>query len=135
MLRAGDTVLGSLESDVLELLWKHGEADAKDVHAALGRARGITLNTVQSAMKRLFEKDLLRRRKVAHAHVYSARVTREQLSQTVLGDVVEKLLAGQPNAMMAAFVDMADRAGPDHLDALERMVAERRAERAKRGSR
>jgi len=123
---------------VLEHLWTIGAADAKAVHDALGKGRGITLNTVQSAMKRLFEKRLLDRDKVSHAHVYRARVTREELGRDLLGGVVARLLRGEGSAMVAAFVDLADRAGDEHLDELSRLVEARRRERAasaRRGAR
>ena len=63
-------VLGALESSVLDYLWEHGGGTAKTVHAAVGRRRGITVNTVQSTLKRLYDKGLLTRKKVSHAHVY-----------------------------------------------------------------
>ncbi len=131
MLRAGQTSLGELESAVLEHLWRFGPADAKTVHDALGRGRGITLNTVQSAIKRLFEKRFLDRDKVSHAHVYRARVSREELGRDVLSGVVERLMRGEGSAMVAAFVDLVDRAGDEHLDELSRLVEARRAARAK----
>jgi len=56
-------------------LWHGGEGAAKAVHKGLGQARGITLNTIQSTLKRLFEKGLLSRDKVSHAHVYRPRVS------------------------------------------------------------
>lgn len=129
MLRAGQTNLGDLEAAVLEHLWKRGPADAKEVHDALGKDRGITLNTVQSALKRLYEKRLLDRDKVSHAHVYRAKVTRGELSREVLGDVVERLMGSEASSMVAAFVDLVDWAGEEHLDELARLVAERRRER------
>ena len=135
MLRTGDTVLGELESQVLEHFWREREGDAKQVHDALGKDRGITLNTVQSAMKRLFEKGLLARRKVSHAHVYSARVTKEELGRTVLGGVVDRFMQGEASMMVAAFVDLVDQAGEEHLDELERLIRERRKSRKDRGSR
>lgn len=130
MLRAGQTNLGELESAVLEHLWRFGPADAKALHHAVGRDRGITLNTVQSAMKRLYEKRLLDRDKVSHAHVYRARVTREELGRDVLSGIVERLLHGEGSAMVAAFVDLVDRAGDEHLDELSRLIEARRRERA-----
>ena len=47
------------------------------VHVAL-KARRITLNTVQSTLRRLFDKQLLRREKVSHAHIYSPRLTQPE---------------------------------------------------------
>jgi len=117
----------------MEHLWKGGEGEAKTVHASLGKRRGITLNTIQSTLKRLFEKGLLERDKVSHAHVYRASVSREELQRSVLGKLVGELMGGQADAMVAAFVDLTERAGPEHLERLEALVAERRRRLGKGG--
>jgi len=119
-------LLGDLEAAVMNHLWSGLDGDAKAVHAALGRRRGITLNTIQSTLKRLFEKDLLVRDKVSHAHVYRARVSREEFHRGVLGELVGGLMRGQADAVVSAFVDLTERAGPEHLARLEALVAERR---------
>ncbi|MEN9577484.1 MAG: hypothetical protein RJA70_493 [Pseudomonadota bacterium] len=118
--------LGALEAAVMAYLWSGGEGDAKTVHAALGKRRGITLNTIQSTLKRLFEKGLLGRDKVSHAHVYRAQVSREEFHRDLLGELVGDLMHGQAEAVVAAFVDLTERAGPEHLARLEALVAERR---------
>lgn len=107
-------------------LWSGGEGDAKAVHTALGKRRGITLSTIQSTLKRLFEKGLLERDKVSHAHVYRARVSREEFHRGLLGELVGDLMHGQADAVVSAFVDLTERAGPEHLARLEALVAERR---------
>ncbi|ATB39665.1 penicillinase repressor [Cystobacter fuscus] len=107
-------------------LWSGGEGDAKSVHVALGKRRGITLNTIQSTLKRLFEKGLLERDKVSHAHVYKARVSREEFHRDLVGELVGGLMDGQAEAVVSAFVDVTERAGLEHLERLEALVAERR---------
>jgi lipoate-protein ligase A/predicted transcriptional regulator len=119
-------LLGDLENAVMNHLWDGGEGEAKAVHAALGSRRGITLNTIQSTLKRLYEKQLLERDKVSHAHVYAPRVTREQFHRELLGGIVDGLMDRQGEAVVAAFVDLAERAGPEHLARLEALVADRR---------
>lgn len=119
-------VLGELESAVMEYLWGGGEGEAKAVHAALGKRRGITNNTIQSTLKRLFDKRLLQRDKVSHAHIYRPSVAREEFQRGALNDVVDELMGGKAEAMVSAFVDLTERAGPEHLVRLEKLVAERR---------
>jgi predicted transcriptional regulator len=119
-------LLGELEAAVMNHLWTSGEVEAKAVHAALGKRRGITLNTIQSTLKRLFEKGLLARDKVSHAHVYRARVSRAEFHRDLLGELVGGMMNGQAEAVVAAFVDLTERAGPEHLERLEALVAERR---------
>lgn len=115
-------------------LWSGGDGEAKAVHAALGKRRGITLNTIQSTLKRLFEKDLLERDKVSHAHVYRARVSREDFHRGLLGELVGDLMHRHADSLVSAFVDLTERAGPEHLARLEALVSERRRKRG-RGSR
>ncbi len=126
--------LGELEAAVMNQLWTAGEGDAKAVHAALGKRRGITLNTIQSTLKRLFEKTLLLRDKVSHAHVYRPRLSREEFHRGLLGELVDRLMHGQAEAVVSAFVDVTERAGPEHLARLEALVAERRR-KLERGAR
>jgi predicted transcriptional regulator len=110
----------------MDHLWAGGEGEAKAVHKALGKRRGITLNTVQSTLKRLYEKELLARDKVSHAHVYRASVSRQEFQRTLLDHLVTEVMGGEASAMVSAFVDLTEQAGPEHLERLEAMVAERR---------
>ena len=121
-----DIPLGELEQSVLELLWRVGGGDAKSVHASLGVRRGIGLNTIQSTLKRLFDKGLLLREKVSHAHVYTPRTSKEAFHRARLDAVVRQIGRGDAGIAVSAFVDFAERAGEEHLAELERLVAERR---------
>lgn len=119
-------LLGELETAVMNHLWRGHDGDAKSVHTALGKRRGITLNTIQSTLKRLYEKDLLERDKVSHAHIYRARVSREEFHRDLIGEIVGGMMAGQTESFVSAFVDIAEQAGPEHLARLEALVNERR---------
>jgi hypothetical protein len=44
----------------------------------------------------------------------------------LIGELVGDMLHGHADAMVSAFVDLAERAGPKHLARLEALVAERR---------
>ncbi len=116
--------LGELETAVMEHLWEHGSGDVKSVHLAL-RARKITLNTIQSTLRRLYDKELLRRDKVSHAHIYSPRLTRQEYQRRVLLDVVGDVLRGEADAALAAFVDLAAEVDESHLRTLEQLIAAR----------
>jgi predicted transcriptional regulator len=122
-------LLGELETAVMNRLWSEGEGDAKSVHAALGKRRGITLNTIQSTLKRLFEKKLLERDKVSHAHMYRPAVPRAEFQREAVGTLVAEIMGGEADAMVSAFVALTERAGPEQFALLEKLVAERRRAR------
>jgi len=117
--------LGDLELTVLGHLWSEGSGDVKAVYRVVGRPREITLNTIQSTLKRLHAKGLLLREKVSHAYVYAPKVGRGDFHRRVLREVMDLVMDGKPESMLAAFVDLAERTGPEHLERLERMVAAR----------
>ncbi|HMR75182.1 MAG TPA: BlaI/MecI/CopY family transcriptional regulator [Polyangiaceae bacterium] len=119
-------LLGALESSVQDHLWEHGSGTAKSVHAALGRRRGIAVNTVQSTLKRLFDKGLLTRKKVSHAHVYQPRIKRTEFQRGVLAQLIEELMGGRVDDTVSVFVELVERAGPKHLEHLEKLVRARR---------
>jgi len=121
--------LGELEMAVLEHLWSHGEFDAKGVYSALGKTRGISHNTIQSTLERLFKKKLLARNKISHSYVYLAIVGRDELMGRMINDVVNTISKNNSDGMLAAFVDIAARTDEAHLDRLEQLINEYRLNR------
>jgi predicted transcriptional regulator len=117
--------LGDLEIAVMEALWRQGGRDAKSLHREVGVRRGISLNTVQSALERLFRKGLLTREKVSHAFVYTPALERRALMVRLIGDLVATLSDGRPEPMLGAFVDLAAQVDFENLARLERLLAER----------
>jgi len=127
--------LGELEMLVMDFAWSNGETHVKNAHAELGVSRGITHNTVQSTFKRLHEKGHLARRKESHAYLYSARITRTQLTEFMVRDLVDQVAGVGIREALQAFVNLAEHDGSDSLEALERLVAERRrAQNASKGT-
>jgi predicted transcriptional regulator len=110
----------------MDHVWATGEVTAKAAHRAFGEARGITLNTVQSTLERLYRKQLLKRVKRGHAYGYSARVSREELVGGLFNEVLDRF-GGDPGTSMAAFVDAAGRLSDDVLEALEAELRNRRS--------
>ncbi len=102
--------------------------EVKSAHTAVGVPRDITLNTVQSTMKRLWEKGLLEREKEGHAYVYYAKLSRRDLTELMVGELVDQVTGSQMEVALQAFVNLAERAGEDTLGRLEQLVAARRAE-------
>lgn len=119
-------VVGELELEVLEHLWREGEADVAETHVAIGRSRGISLNTVGSAMERLHRKGLLRRRKVSHAFRYEAAIGREEYRARRLVEASGGLRALAGSGVLAAFVDLLADHDEATLERLEKLIAARR---------
>ena len=120
--------IGELELAVLEHLWKVGEADVLETHSAIGKRRGITPNTVGSALERLSRKGLVVREKVSHAFRYRPSMDRQDFRARKLVDAAggRKELASE--GLLAAFVDMVAETRSDALDRLETLIHAKREE-------
>lgn len=118
---------------MLEHLWTVGEADVSETHAATGKARGITPNTVGSALERLFRKRLVARRKVSHAYRYSPRLSREEVAARRVLEAAGGIAALSGTAWLSAFVSLVADTDEAALDRLEALIAEKLAQ--KRGGR
>ncbi|WP_218565746.1 MULTISPECIES: BlaI/MecI/CopY family transcriptional regulator [Pseudomonas] len=110
--------LGTLEVAVLVHLWRVPEASSKEVHAAIGVARGISVNTVQSTLERLYRKKLLKRFKASHAFRYAPQMAREQLVAGLVNEVLSRF-GGDTASSLAASVEAANWLNEEALHTLE----------------
>lgn len=119
-------LLGQLELNVLEYVWRLGSADAKGIQRHLDQQRCIALSTVQSTLERLVRKKLLTRNRVSHAYIYEPAVSRQNLIAQLIKSVVSELSGGDLEPAMSGLIDLADPIDDRALERLERMIAERR---------
>ncbi len=130
LVKAG---LGSLEQQVIEIVWNRGEVTVRDVFECLDVR--VAYTTVMTTLDRLFRKGLLARTKRARAFVYSASATREELDRLVASDLVSGLLSGEWAASLPFLSNLVDAVGDRDqslLGELERLVKIKRRRLQKR---
>lgn len=133
-----ETALGTLERDVMDVLWARADLSVRDVQDQLNRP--IAYTTVMTTLDRLFKKGLLERRQVGRAFLYSASLTRAELQAQIAGRVLEGLLRvrdAEPMPLLSNLVDSvsAQAGGDELLEKLEALVREKRRQLQKDGSR
>jgi predicted transcriptional regulator len=109
-------------------LWSAGECDVIGAHAAIGKSRGISINTVGSALERLHRKRLASRLKVSHAYRYTATLDRDQFRVRRVADAAGGIRALASEGVLAAFVDLVAETNSEALDQLEELINARRSE-------
>ena len=127
-------LLGPLEIDVMEVLWKNHECSVRDVVERL--ERNLAYTTIMTTLDRLFKKGLLVRHKAERAFAYSARFSSQDWERQRAGDLVAGLLAGsQPTRelLLSSFVDAVGQHDAMLLDALEEKIRSKRKELSRRG--
>jgi predicted transcriptional regulator len=120
--------LGELELAVLEYLWVEADADVHEAHAAVGKRRGISPNTVGSALERLYKKGLLLREKVSHAYRYRAAIDHETFRARKVVEAAGGVRALGKSSLLAAFVDLVADSDEAALVELERLIRIKREE-------
>lgn len=122
-------LLGPLETEVMETVWRLGDTTVRDVHVELSASRDLAYTTVMTTMARLAAKGLLERDTSGLAHRYHPTVSREEYARSTVASVVDWLVAAFPEPAMSYFVEkIDDEADPQALEALRDRIDRMRAE-------
>lgn len=121
--------LGSLERQVMEVVWDGTSFTVRDVHARLSRP--VAYTTVMTTLDRLFKKGFVARTRQGRAFLYTAARSRAEVEAAMASGVLGGLLSqGSAGAIpiLSNLVDAvsAQDGGSELLDALETLVRERR---------
>ncbi|MBW3657287.1 MAG: BlaI/MecI/CopY family transcriptional regulator [Actinobacteria bacterium] len=121
-----ESLLGPLEQDVMDVVWRLGDATVRDVHDQLAASRKIAYTTVMTTMTRLAAKGLLRRDTAGLAHRYRPLVSREHYARETLGSVLGWLLERYPEPAASYLAEVVDDVDDVTLDQLRSAVERRR---------
>jgi predicted transcriptional regulator len=89
------TGIGSLEADILAVVWDLGTAKVRDVYEILRERRPIAYTTVMTVMNNLVKKNLLVQDRSGIAYQYTPAIPGREVATTVLDSVVQRLLGGR----------------------------------------
>lgn len=122
--------LGPLEQQLMQVVWSAGEVSVRDVHRRMGERLAYT--TLMTTLDRLYKKGLLVRRKEGRAFYYSSRFTPGELDRSIVRRMIARLLGfgGEgPEPMLACIVEAISDHDRALLDALDRLIEEKRRDR------
>lgn len=122
-------VLGPLESEIMEVVWKAKQALAvSDVHRALADGgREISYSAVKAVLNNLAGKGRLRKSREGKVTYFKAATTREAFDAQVVATVVRSL---KRNFGSAAIAELVDQLAVDQetVSEFERLIAHRKSE-------
>ena len=121
------TGIGSLEADILAVVWEQGRTTVRDVYETLRERRQIAYTTVMTVMNNLVKKHLLTQDRSAIAYVYKPAIPGRTVAQTVLESVIDRLLDGQTNVAVSQLLGLDHDLTPEQLDELRAYAQERQA--------
>jgi predicted transcriptional regulator len=120
-LSTGSSVLGPLETRLLELLW--AQRDPATVARIRGALPELAYTTIMTTLDRLYRKGLLLRAKDGRAFAYVPRYTRaELLSKLISAHVADLLGAEGGPILLSTLVRAVGRTDATLLDELDALV-------------
>jgi|SRR5580765_7820492 len=119
-----DAAPSERELDVLKVLWDLGEAKVRDVHEAMCSEGECAFTTVQTLLRIMADKGLVRSRSQGRTLYYSPVHTRDQMSSRFLRRVFDGALDKLVLNML-----QAEQVSPEEMRELERLIAKARREK------
>jgi BlaI family penicillinase repressor len=114
------------ELDVLKVLWDLGESKVRDVHEALNAQQKTAFTTVQTLLRIMADKRLVKQRAVGRTLYYSAKYTIDQVSSRFLKRVFDGSLDKLVHNMV-----QAENLSADEMRDLEKLIAKARSAKQK----
>ena len=119
-------VLGDLEARVMRAVWDLGEASpARAVYERVVKSHDVAPLTVITVLNKLVVKRLLRRFKRDDLLHYEARWSETEFLAHASRQIVEQVLAFEPDVVAASFVDVMAERDPARLAELARAIRRR----------
>ena len=111
------------ELEILRVLWERGASTVRQVHDTLEARRPAGYTTVLKLLQIMTEKGLVRRDESERAHVYEARVPREETERQLVGDLLEKAFSGSASALVMRALS-SKKTSPEELARIRRLLDE-----------
>ena len=119
-------VLGDLEARVMRVIWDlECAASARDVYTRIAETHDVAPLTVVTVLNKLVRKGLLKRFKRDDLLHYEPRWTESDFLAHASRRIVEEVLAFEPEAVSASFVDVLAERDPKRLAELARTIRRR----------
>jgi predicted transcriptional regulator len=116
------------ELEILKVLWEGGPASVRDVHRALAAAQpDLAYNTVQTFLRIMEDKGLVRHHRDKRTFIYTARFTREESTARFL----DRVFDGAASQLVQSLL-RTERVTVEELDRMQAMITEARRKGGRR---
>jgi BlaI family transcriptional regulator, penicillinase repressor len=97
--------LSRLEIQIMETLWKRGEASIREMQEAFPEKKRPGYTTVQTMVYRMEAKKVVRRvRKVGNFHLFAAAVSRDAVQRRLVDDLLA-MFGGQSRPVVSHLIE------------------------------
>ena len=98
-----------LELQILKILWEKSPQLVRDIRDRLAKlGRDIAHTSVITTLNTMVKKRIVIHKREGNAFLFSPRITREQVSRSVLGDIVNRVFDGSAKAVLLGVFEQND---------------------------
>lgn len=102
-------ILGELEAEIMEEVWKIGQVSVRDVLSRLGKRKKVAYTTIMTVMSRLYDKGILKRKMdKSGAFVYLPVKGKESFLAQASEKIIKSFLKEYGDVAVAQFVDIIE---------------------------
>ena len=119
-------VLGHLEKDLLNYLWKNGEATGRQIFDAISMKRKNAYHTILTVLNRMVKKGLLSKEKKMGVFHFSAALGHEEFEYLACQQAIKSALSISHSNSISAIVNLLSQDDPKLIDELECVIEQKR---------
>jgi predicted transcriptional regulator len=119
--------LAELQLAIMHALWERGEATVAEVRESLAPERPLAYTTVGTMLAKLEEKGQVAHRSDGRVNVYRPLLRQDQVSRSMVTDLVDRLFNGDVTQMVCHLLDGSE-VTPESLAELKRLIRQKEKE-------
>jgi BlaI family penicillinase repressor len=121
----GETQLGPMQFRILQVLWDHGRATARQITDSLNESESVAHSTVQTLLRLLEAKGAIGHEAEGRTFVFFPKLEEDKVKRTATRDLLERVFGGSVGSLVAHLLKH-ERLTRSELDELQRAINERR---------
>jgi BlaI family penicillinase repressor len=121
----GEIQLGRMQFRIMQILWDHGRASAREITDVLNGSEPVAHSTVQTLLRQLEAKGAVGHEEEGRTFVFLPRLKEDKVKRTAAHDLLERVFGGNVGSLVAHLLK-GERLSKAELEGLQRLIDERR---------
>ena len=119
--------LGRVQLKIVQVLWRLGRANAREITETLNRDEPIAHSTVQTLLRKLEAKGAVGHDTEDRTFVFFPLVREESVRRGATRELVDRVFRGSPAALVA-YLLQSEQVAPEELAELRKLIDDKQPE-------
>ena len=129
MVRRKANTLTELELELMNVLWRKGQASVQEIREALSEERPLAYTSISTMMGILEKKGHVTHETVGRTYVYRPLIERSHAQRNLINSLLQRAFHGSPALLMLNLIATEDLSSSE-LDHVKRAIDRRKKEMA-----